>query len=126
MSAPRGPEKFCAYVQCGKPIPFTRHYWRKKFCDRTCATAARDKAARQEMGRKGGRTRGANAWPSIAARFMALAGTMAPWEAFRAGAIWQRKRMADRRRAELAQAERLGYARGWSDAIGEHVSQRFA
>lgn len=122
MPTPRLPLKQCRNAACGKLIPWRVGYWRVLYCDAVCSKVGRPKvptAVRQVNGRKGGRLRAVQARPSVVARWMALAGTMTPWAAFRAGVRWQQQRMRERRAAELAAAERAGYARGWSDAIGE-------
>lgn len=119
MSPPRLPDKICAYAPCGRAWHPSQHYARARYCTKACASADRGAAARREAGRKGGQTRGTNARPKVLARYKALAGSLEPWEAFKLGARWQFKRMNDRRAKALAEAERRGFARGWSAAIGE-------
>lgn len=136
MAPPMLPEKPCAHCR----QPFRPTLSTRQFCGRKCSAQSRGRENYQAMGRKGGIARGEKHLVTVLATYKQMVAGLEPWEAFKAGAKWQRRRTQDQRttqitllkrmRAELAaqveHARREAYAQGWSHAIGETSQRRSA
>lgn len=95
---------------------------KRKYCSRQCAADARPRESFQASGRKGMAIRYPNRIAEMRERYQTLSAGMTPWQAFQAGAKWQRRR-------EYNRIYRVGYAAGWegcAKAVGWRQIRREA
>lgn len=84
----------------------------RKYCSMRCSAKSRPPGFHQQIGHKGGVIRAEHLRPGVSAKYRELSQGLTPWDAFRAGARWQRRRMTS---TAYARGLRKGYADGLED-----------
>lgn len=112
MARPRLSLKTCPQCQ----TPYAPRLSKQRFCSLQCSADSRSKAFYQRMGKTGGDRRAKAEQARKVVELKALAEGLSPWEAFRAGAKWQLKRMND---AYGKRMYRKGYSDGWDACTHE-------
>lgn len=93
----------------------------RKYCSRRCCAAARPKSSFQAAGRKGAEARKEPRLRALIAKYQPLAEQCpTKWDAFKAGAYWQRRRMTS---TADSRARRAGYAEGYKDGSNAALCQ---
>lgn len=91
---------------------------KRRFCSRLCSARSRPRIFYQTIGKRGMQIRYPDRLEEMRTRYQRVSEGLDPWQAFRAGASWQRKRGYNR-------AFRVGYAAGW-EACTKELDRRSA
>lgn len=106
MAPPKMPQKPCKQCQ----TLFQPRLSKQQFCSLQCSADSRPHAKYRAMGQAGGTQRAKAEQQRKRDQLKALSEGLTPWEAFKAGAKWQIKRLQD---AYGKRMYRKGYSDGW-------------